>query len=168
MKRVRPVCCITLFFVAIGAGGAFAKSSRPTGEEIARAAKTLKLDRQTTATAQERDKKVTITLADFSGVKNRGDLENGYVAGVIDVKGTPGLPDGRYNLFLLKKNQRWHALFESGGRIIKQDDRVEIRSTKSHAERIRPIINLLSGGICLPSPPHPPIYPYEIVCVHLD
>jgi hypothetical protein len=144
MKRFSSVCVMTLFFVAVGPYAAFAKAQMPTGEEIAKAAKAAKLNSEASATAKKDGQKVTVTSMDFSKIKTPKDLEKGQVVAVIAVKGVRGLPNGKYDVFLIKTNDRWHAFFESGGKIVKEDNHVEVSSTKSDGERvnIRPVIEM--------------------------
>lgn len=93
-------------------------------------------------------------------------FEQDYVADIVDVKGTPGLPDGKYNLFIAKTNKGWRAVFESAGKIVKQDRRVKVSPTNPHGDKIsiRPVLVITGGGqICLPPP-----RPYAVICIHLD
>lgn len=141
MKRFSAVLVVTLCCVAFVAGGAnstFAQRQKPTGHEIARAAKVAKLNRRASTTSEKDGKKVTVTPMDLSKINNLKDLEKGHVIAVIDVKGILELPDGKYNLFVAKSNDAWQAFFESGGRIAKQDENVKVSSKEIDERKVGP------------------------------
>lgn len=127
---------IALILVAGGVYWASAQRRMPTGEEIARAAKAGRLNPRDSATAEEGGKKIAITSMDSSKIKTSTDLEKGQVVAVIDVEGVAELPNGTYNLFLVKLNDHWQVLFESGGKIVKRDRSVEVNSTEPDHRKV--------------------------------
>ena len=88
----------------------------PTGETIAKAAKAARLKPKASTTSEKYGMKVRVTPTDLSNVKSSEDLAMGQVIAVVDVKGVPDLPNGRYNLFVVKLNDGWQEFLESGGR----------------------------------------------------
>jgi len=142
---------MTLIFMGVGVSLALVQAKKPTGEEIARAAKAVNLNLGASATAEKDGMKVTFTPMDFSKIKTPTDLEKGQVVAVVDVKGIPELPNGKYNVFLVKSNDRWQAFFESGGRIVEQCERVEVSSTKPNERRMStgPVIVLTPSCFCV-------------------
>jgi hypothetical protein len=132
MKRV---LCLGLLLSVCGAvNSTFAQRKMPTGEEIAKSAKSAKLNSQASITSEKDGMKVTVTPMDLSKIKAPKDLEKGQVIAVVDVKGFLDLPNGKYNVFVVKSNDGWQAFFESGGKIVEQLKRVEVSSVTS-AER---------------------------------
>lgn len=150
MKRFFAFCITILLLLVAAANLSFAQGQIPTGEQISRAAKATKLDRGSSTTAEKDGMKVTVTPADLSKIKSSKDLEKGQIVAVVDVNGIPELPNGRYNVFLLKSNDRWQSFLESGGKIAGDFKRVELSSTKpdERQSRRQPEI-VLAPGWCL-------------------
>ena len=146
MKRV--LFLGLLLSVCSAVNSTFAQRKMPTGEEIAKSAKSAKLNRQASATSEKDGMKVTVTPMDLSKIKTPKDLEKGQVVAVVDVKGLPDLPNGEYNLFVVKLNGGWQEIFESGGKIVGQAEQVEVSSTKPDERNTStgPVIVLAPGG----------------------
>ena len=107
----------------------------PTGEEIAKAAKFATLNSAAFSTTENDGIKVIVMPVDLSKVKNIKDLENGQVIAVVAFEGNPHLPDGKYNVYVVKLNDGWHEFFESGGKLFGPAKRVEITMTKPNERR---------------------------------
>lgn len=131
----KVLASMTLLFAAGGANFAFAQGQLPTGEAIARAARGARLNPGASATAEKDGMKATITPVDLSKIKTPKDLEKGQVIAVADVKGIPDMPDGKYNVFLVKLNDGWQEFFESGGKIVKHVKRIQVSLTTTGERR---------------------------------
>ena len=93
-------------------------------------------------TAEKDGKKVTVTSIDSSKIKTSKELGKGQVVAVLDVEGIPELPNGRYNVFVAKIGGHWQAFFESGGKIVKRDETIEVssKSPNQHQAGTEPVI----------------------------
>jgi hypothetical protein len=163
----RALCFGLLLFACVFAGvkSTLAQGQMPTGEGIARSARTATLNPSVFTTIKSNDQKITVAPIDFSIIKTSKDLERGRVVGTVDVSGIPSLPDGQYHVFIVKTNARWRAFFESDGKIVKEGKRVIVSSTTKPSERrvnVQPVAVIevnLSVHICLYD---------EWICVYLD
>lgn len=151
---------MTLLFVAGGANLTFAQGQSPTGEAIARAARGARLNPAASTTAEKDGMRATVTPVDLSKIKTPTDLEKGQVIAVVDVKGIPDMPDGKYNVFVVKLNDGWTEFFESGGKIVKHVKRVEVSSTTPGERRKSTLaVQLVPWCFCVSLCPNGPNQP---------
>lgn len=125
--RLFPSVRITTFLLVAGSAYlASAKNQMPTSEDIVRAVKAVKLNPRASTTAEKDGMKVTLTPIDFSTIKKPNLLEKGQIIAVVDVRGTPELPNGKYNVYVVKSNDGWRAFFASGSKIVEQCTHVDV------------------------------------------
>ena len=132
MFKQKQILLSTVVLVAFFGVALTAKGQTPTNAEIARTAKSIKLDARNSTTAERDGMKVTVTPTDLASVKP-AQLEKGYVIAVIDVIGGPEAGNGRHNLFVARFKGSWRAFLELNGKV-KELKNVEITQTK-HSER---------------------------------
>ena len=148
MKRVLYLgLLLSVCVVAGGVNSAFAQRQIPTGEQIAKSAKSAKLNPAASITADKNGIKATVTPVDLSKIKSPKNLEKGQVIAVVDITGVPDLPDGKYNVFVVKLNDGWQELFESGGKILKQT-KIEVTSSQPGARTMGFKAGIELGGSC--------------------
>ncbi len=124
-----------------------AKGQAPIGSEIARAAKSIKLDRRNSTTAERDGLKVTVTPTKLDNV-NTAQLEKGYIIAVIDVSGGPVPDRGRHNLFVAKLNGEWRAFLESNARVKEMKNYQVVASSGSERISRRPEVVVLPTCWC--------------------
>lgn len=116
MFKQKLVFASMLLFLISCAIASTANGQTPTGREIAKAAKSLKLRPQDSTSAERDGMRVTLTPTDTSNVKIT-DMEKGFVIAVVDVVDPSGEGNGRYNLFVMKSRGHWRAFRESNGQV---------------------------------------------------
>ena len=125
-----------------------AKGQTPTSAEIARTAKSIKLDARNSTTAERDGLKVTVTPTHLANVKP-AQLEKGYVISVIDVAGGPDAGNGRHILFVAKFRDGWRAFLESNGKVKELKD-VQITQTNgSERKSLSPQVILVPPCWCV-------------------
>ena len=134
-KQKQIVVAMVVLFVFFGIA-LTAKGQTPTSLEVARAAKSIKLDRRNSTTAERDGLKVTVTPANLANVKT-AQFEKGYVIAVIDVTGGLDAGNGRHNLFVAKFRDGWRAFLESNGKV-KELKNVQITETNGSERKTMP------------------------------
>jgi len=147
-KRVLYLGLLLSIGVFSGINSTLAQRQMPTGDEIARAAKAAKLNPRDSATSKKYGMTVKVTPMDLSNINTPEDIANGQVVAVVDVKGVRDLPDGEYNVFVVKVNNVWQESFEFDGKIVGQAKRLEVSSTKPSERQAGtgPMVVLSPGG----------------------
>ena len=146
MFKQKQILLSTVVLVAFFSIALTAKGQTPTSAEIAQTAKSIKLDRSKSTTAERDGMKVTVTPTHLANVKT-AQLEKGYVIAVIDVTGGPEAGNGRHNLFVAKSSGGWRAFLELNG-TVKELKNVEITETNGRERKYLPLEVILAPGGC--------------------
>jgi hypothetical protein len=129
--NAKVVTCLFVCFGIVSVALAERKE-KPSGQEIAQKAKSAKLVQEKAVTGQKKGKKIKITPADQSNLKEE-DVENGVVVAQMegDLAGDEtNLPAGKHNVFLCKVNGEWKAYAESGGQIVAEAKSVKMQKVE--------------------------------------
>ena len=146
-KTVVPCARLLTPFIVVGLlmsgvpSFALAQENVPSGREIAEKAKSAKLRPDRVIHGQKNGKNVTFTAADLRNLKSPKELESGQVIGVLETEtegDESGLPPGKYNLYLKKMGNEWKVYAESGGTVVGQAARVEVKTHGKPASEVVP------------------------------
>jgi hypothetical protein len=148
MKLIYATCLASLIVSVGGTSFASAQSHLPTGEQIAKAAKAARLNLAVAATAEKYGRRVTVTPIDFSKINTAKNLEKWQVIAVVDATCIPGLRNGRHDVLVARLSGQWHAFFETGGKIVSENGRLEVSSKTDGAKTVnlRPVITMPPPG----------------------
>jgi hypothetical protein len=134
-KSVIPCSHLLTSVIVIGmlVSGApsIAQEKAPSGREIAEKAKSVTLHREPVIHGKKDGKNVKFTKADLGHLKSPQEVESGQVIGVLETEiegDESGLPPGKYNLYLKKVGGEWKVYAESGGKVVGQAARVEVKT----------------------------------------
>lgn len=119
-----------------------ARTTPPTGTEIAAAAKASRLDAANAATGVFQGKSMKFTPAQGRKDARLEDLEAGAFAGVMETEATgdeTGLPPGRYNVMIAKVGGQWKAYAESNGKIVRESARCDLKQASSRITDRKPL-----------------------------
>jgi hypothetical protein len=146
----------TLIVLALAICPTFAKNDVPTAEEFARATRSIKLNASLSKTDEREGGKVTVTGTDLSNLKSVRELEKGQVIAVVQATGIKDLPNGKYNVYVAKRDRRWQAFFLSRGKLFEECG-VTVTEGAAAGQKVRPIeikfpkpCGFCAGGICTP------------------
>jgi hypothetical protein len=133
-KTVIPCAHLLTAFVVVGllvsGSPSVAQERTPSGREIAEKAKGVKLMPERIIQGKKDGKNVKFTSTDLRHFKSPEEVESGQVIGVLETEiegDESGLPPGKYNLYLKKVGGAWKVYAESGGKVVGQAARVEVK-----------------------------------------
>ena len=117
------------------------RASKPTGAEIAAAARSTQLDAANIGTAIVGGKSMRFTPArQASGTVALADPGTGAFLGVLENElagDETSLPAGKFNLFVANVGGQWHAYAEARGQLVAEAARVTVTPGKGPAVRPR-------------------------------
>lgn len=155
-KTVIPCARLLTPFVVVGllVSGApsIAQERAPSGREIAEKAKGVTLLPDRVIHGKKDGKNVKFTSADLRHLKSPEEVESGQVIGVLETEiegDESGLPPGKYNLYLKKVEGVWKVYAESGGKVVGQAARVEVKTQGKPSEEVLPRFEPEGWCICL-------------------